>query len=43
MTANISLPDTVMEWPAKYNEIPKAVFEEPGLWRLELENIFYGE
>ena len=43
MTANINLPDTVMEWPAKYNEIPKAVFEEPGLWRLELENIFYGE
>lgn len=34
---------TPFEWPAKYNEIPKAVFEMDELWPVELENIFYGE
>ena len=40
MTAHVPLPDTLMEWPAKYNEIPKAVFEDPNLWQIELEKIF---
>lgn len=43
MNANLELPQTVLEWPAEYNHIPKAVFEAPGLWELELEKIFYGQ
>ena len=31
-----------LEWPAKYNEVPKAVFEMDELWPKELETIFYG-
>ncbi len=32
-----------LDWPAKYNEIPKAVFEMEELWPEELEKIFYGD
>ena len=31
-----------LDWPAKYNEVPKEVFEREDLWPLELEKIFYG-
>ncbi len=43
MSAQIPSIDTTFTWPAKYNEIPKEVFEKPELWKLELERIFYGE
>ena len=43
MTAHMNLPDTILEWPAKVNEIPKQVFEDPNIWQLELERIYYGE
>ncbi len=32
-----------LDWPAKYNEVPKEVFEREDLWPLELEKIFYGD
>ena len=34
--------NATLEWPAKYNEVPKEVFERADLWPKELENIFYG-
>jgi anthranilate 1,2-dioxygenase large subunit len=34
--------EALLEWPAKYNEVPKAVFEMDELWPKELETIFYG-
>lgn len=34
--------EALLEWPAKYNEVPKAVFEMNELWPKELETIFYG-
>ena len=33
---------TSLEWPANLNEIPKAVFDDPDLYKMELEKIFYG-
>ena len=35
--------NATLEWPAKYNEVPKEVFERADLWPLELEKIFYGD
>ncbi|MBQ0721816.1 MAG: Rieske 2Fe-2S domain-containing protein, partial [Gammaproteobacteria bacterium] len=41
--ATINKNETSLEWPEKYNEVPKAVFEMAELWPKELETIFYGE
>lgn len=35
-------PDAVLHWPAKYNEVPKEVFQREDVYRRELRRIFYG-
>ena len=34
--------DLDVRWPAKFNEIPKEVFQRDDVYRRELERIFYG-
>lgn len=41
MNAPIKL-NPMIRWPAKYNEVPKEVFDREDVFRLELERIFYG-
>jgi anthranilate 1,2-dioxygenase large subunit len=32
-----------LQWPARYNSVPKEIFHREDIYRLELERIFYGE
>lgn len=34
---------TMIDWPARFNEVPKEIFHRDDIYRLELERIFYGE
>lgn len=41
MNAPIKLNPT-LRWPAKYNEVPKEIFDREDIFQLEMERIFYG-
>jgi len=37
-----TLPQPLVRWPHKVNEIPKEVFDREDVWRLESQRIFHG-
>lgn len=42
MNANTQFKPDFLVWPAAANEVPKVVFENEEIYRLELERLFYG-